>query len=153
MFSPPACSVGGLPQKGYKGETGLFLFQNIHRFTFYIAAAYIAILYYDAYLGFFREVDGVKTFGVGVGSIILLINPTLLALYTFGCHAFRHLIGGHSDCFSCTKARHSLWSKATILNSRHMLWAWVSMIWVGLTDLYIRLVSTGVITDLNTWGL
>jgi hypothetical protein len=32
-----------------------------------------------------------------------------------------------------------------------MLWAWVSMIWIGLTDVYIRLVSMGVIQDLNTW--
>jgi len=148
MFSPPACAVGAFPQKSYQGETKLFLFQNIHRFTFYIAAAYIGILYYDAYLSFFRNGE----FGVGLGSIILLINPTLLAFYTFGCHAFRHMIGGHSDCFSCTKVRHSLWSRATILNSKHMLWAWVSMIWVGITDLYIRLVSMGFIHDLNTWG-
>ena len=33
-----------------------------------------------------------------------------------------------------------------------MLWAWVSMIWVALTDLYIMLVSKGIITDYNTWG-
>ena len=44
------------------------------------------------------------------------------------------------------------WKKTSILNSQHMLWAWVSMIWVALTDLYIMLVSRGVITDLNTWG-
>ena len=154
LFTPPACAVGGIPQKDYQGESKWFLFQNIHRFTFYIAVAYIGILYYDAFISFFRDTngDGVGEFGVGLGSIILLINPTLLGFYTFGCHAFRHLIGGRSDCFSCSKVTHSLWSRATILNSRHMLWAWVSMIWVGLTDLYIRLVSTGVITDLNTWG-
>jgi hypothetical protein len=32
-----------------------------------------------------------------------------------------------------------------------MNFAWVSLFWVSFTDLYIRLVSTGVITDLNTW--
>jgi hypothetical protein len=148
LFTPPACAVGALPQRKYKGETSLFIFQNLHRFSFYIAAAYIAILYYDAYLSFFQNGE----FGVGVGSIILLINPTLLAFYTFGCHAFRHMIGGHSDCFSCTKVRHTLWSKATILNSRHMFWAWVSMVWVGLTDVYVRLVASGTINDINTWG-
>jgi len=33
-----------------------------------------------------------------------------------------------------------------------MLWAWVSMIWVGFTDFYIRMVSRGVWHDFNTWG-
>ena len=42
--------------------------------------------------------------------------------------------------------------KVSILNSKHMLWAWLSMIWVALTDLYVMLVSKGVIIDLNTWG-
>jgi hypothetical protein len=29
----------------------------------------------------------------------------------------------------------------------HMMWAWISLFWVGFTDLYIRLVSMGIITD------
>jgi hypothetical protein len=28
----------------------------------------------------------------------------------------------------------------------------VSLIWVALTDVYVRLVSMGVITDPNTWN-
>ena len=32
-----------------------------------------------------------------------------------------------------------------------MQFAWVSLIWVVFTDVYVRLVSMGVITDLNTW--
>jgi hypothetical protein len=32
-----------------------------------------------------------------------------------------------------------------------MLFAWCSLVWVAFTDLYINLVSRGVITDLNTW--
>jgi hypothetical protein len=35
------------------------------------------------------------------------------------------------------------------LNERHPLFAWLSLIWVGLTDLYIRLVSMGIIRDLR----
>ena len=113
---------------------------------------YIGILYYDAFHGFFRDGE----FGVGIGSFILLLNPTLLAFYTFGCHAFRHLIGGKEDCFTCPigneKVQHKLWRKVSALNSKHMLWAWVSMIWVAITDLYIMLVSKGVLTDWNTWS-
>ena len=37
------------------------------------------------------------------------------------------------------------------LNGRHMAFAWSSLVWVALTDLYVYLVSTGTIRDLNTW--
>jgi hypothetical protein len=30
-----------------------------------------------------------------------------------------------------------------------MLYAWISLVWVALTDLYVRLVSMGVIHDLR----
>ena len=33
-------------------------------------------------------------FGIGLASLILIVNPIFLGLYTFGCHSFRHLIGG-----------------------------------------------------------
>ena len=48
--------------------------------------------------------------------------------------------------------RKSLWDKVTALNGRHMMWAWISLVWVGFTDLYVRLVSMGVWTDWNTWS-
>ena len=155
FLTPPACGVNPINQKNYKGETSLLIIQNIHRYTLYFAIFYIIVLYYDAYLSFFRHGE----FGVGVGSIILLINPTLLACYTFGCHAFRHLIGGKEDCFSCTasieknKVSYSTWKKVSWLNSKHMLWAWVSMVWVGFTDFYIRMCSQGIFIDYNTWNL
>ena len=95
--SPTACSVTAFPQKKYRGETALFLFQNLHRYTLYIAVCYIAILAYDAFIAYFHH----GKFGIGVGSIVLTMNVILLSCYTFGCHAWRHLIGGRSDCFSC----------------------------------------------------
>ena len=146
--SPPGCAVGAVPQSLYKGETGLLIFQNIHRYAMYFAVAFIFILSYDAFMSFFRE----GKFGVGIGSIVLLINPILLGSYTFGCHSLRHIIGGHSDCFSCSKAKYHVWKKVSILNSRHQLWAWCSLLWVGFTDVYVRMVSMGVWHDINTWG-
>ena len=126
------------------------IFQNLHRYALYAALCYVVILYYDAYLAFFREGE----FGVGVGTIVLLINATLIASYTFGCHSFRHLIGGGENCMSCgqqtTKFR--AWKKASWFNARHMNFAWASLVWVGVTDAYVRLVSMGVIHDFNTWG-
>ncbi|PYS93352.1 MAG: hypothetical protein DMF50_13605 [Acidobacteria bacterium] len=149
--TPPGCAVGPIPQGRYKGETSLLIFQNLHRYALYFAILFIFILYLDAFKAFFK--DG--RLGVGVGTLVLLINPTLLGLYTFGCHSFRHLVGGGLDCFSCDRAsaaRHGLWKKVTALNERHMLWAWTSLFWVGFTDVYVRLVAMGVIRDLNTWG-
>lgn len=151
FLSPPACAVGAVKQKNYRGETFLLLFQNLHRYALYIAITYIFILSYDAGLAFFR--DG--KFGVGVGSIVLLINPILLATYTFGCHSFRHLVGGRRDCFSCDAASqtsYGIWGKVSWLNERHMLFAWMSLIWVGFSDFYVRMVSMGYIHDLSTWG-
>jgi hypothetical protein len=150
FLTPPACAVGALPQKNYRGETGLLIFQNLHRYALYIAVAYIFFLSYDAYLAFWR--DG--RFGSGVGTIVLVINPILLALYTFGCHSFRHLIGGRKDCLSdCGRSTLALgtWKRATWFNVRHMQFAWASLVWVMVTDLYVRLLSMGVIRDLHTW--
>ena len=149
--TPPACGVGRLRRKDYRGETTLLIIQNLHRYTLYFAIPFIFILYYDAFLAFFR--DG--QLGIGVGTIVLLVNPTLLAMYTFGCHSFRHLVGGRLDCFTCDRAseiRHGLWRRVSFLNARHMEFAWVSLIWVGLTDVYVRLVSMGIIHDLNSWS-
>ena len=151
FLAPPACAVGARRQPPYKGETALFLFQNLHRYTLYFAIVFIIILYGDAGRSFFR--DG--KFGVGVGTVVLLINPTLLAGYAFGCHSLRHLVGGHLDCFSCGAAgpaRHGVWQKVSWLNARHMRFAWLSLFFVGFTDFYVRMVSMGYIKDLSTWG-
>ena len=152
--TPPACAVGALPRKrksGYKGETGLMVVQNLHRYTMYFAMLYIIIFFYDAYLSFFRSGE----FGIGVGSILLLGNPILLACYAFGCHSIRHLITGSRDCYSCSaqgNLSHKGGKITTWLNQRHELFAWISMIWIVIADFYVRLVSNGIITDLNTWG-
>jgi hypothetical protein len=149
--SPPGCAVSPGVRPKYWGETRFFLFQNLHRYALYIALLYVVILYYDAFLGFFK--DG--HFGVGVGSFVLLINASLIASYTFGCHSFRHLIGGRSDRMSAEGASTlslAAWKKATWFNGRHMQFAWCSLVWVAVTDLYVRLVSMGVIRDLNSWG-
>jgi hypothetical protein len=37
----------------------------------------------------------------------------------------------------------------TLFNERHMQWAWVSLFWVGFSDLYVRLVAMGIITDVR----
>jgi hypothetical protein len=134
----------------YKGETALMIFQNLHRFALYFAIIFVFILSYDAIIAFFKG----GSFGVGVGSLVLTLNAILIGCYTFGCHSFRHLIGGHDNCMSCGQEslKYGLWKRASWLNQRHMLFAWLSLVWVMVSDLYVRLVSMGVIEDLNTWS-
>ncbi len=141
--APPGCAVSDV-RAGYTGETRFPLtFQNLHRYAFYLAVVVIGFLTYDAILAF-RFKDGI---GVGVGTLVMWVNVILLAGYTFSCHSCRHLCGGHTDAFSRAPARYRLWRVVTRLNERHPLFAWLSLGSVGLTDLYIRLVSMGVIHD------
>jgi len=148
FLTPPSCAVGGAPRR-YRGEQALFLFQNLHRYTLYIALFILVCLWWEAAAAF--VLDGRP--GFGVGSVIMVINAALLSAYTFGCHSWRHLIGGRYDCFSCgARPRYGLWKGSSWLNERHMLFAWCSLVWVAFTDLYIYLLSTGVVKDWNTWS-
>ena len=79
--------------------------------------------------------------------MILLVNAVFLALYTLSCHSCRHLCGGRLNSFSKAPARYWMWRKVSALNARHMLLAWVSLVFVALADVYVRLVATGVISD------
>jgi hypothetical protein len=152
FWSPPACAVTGPSRRPYRGETRFpFVLQNAHRYLFYCAAIVIGFLWYDAVRAFFfRAADGSLEIGVGIGSLVLLANVVALSAFTFGCNSFRHLAGGNLDCFSCsrsTRARHGLWRRVTRLNVRHGQWAWISLVTVGLADLYIRLDASGVFHD------
>src|ERR1700732_1094255 len=144
FLDPPGCAVGE-PKRSYSGETKFpFILQNLHRYFLYLAILFLAFLWKDAIQAFFF--DG--KFGMGVGTLVLLVNIILLTTYTLSCHSLRHLAGGSLDCFSCStfgKPRYKAWQWLTILNERHMWFAWMSLISVGLADLYVRLVASGEI--------
>jgi hypothetical protein len=148
FLDPPACTVGepGF-RKNYRGETRFpFLLQNVHRYFLYLAILFLCFLWYDV----FRAFNFGGRFGIGLGTVIMLINVILLSAYTFSCHSLRHIVGGKLDCFSCSTfgpPRHSAWSFLTVLNERHMVWAWASLISVGFTDFYIRMLASGVFKD------
>ena len=148
-MTPPSCAVRGLPAR-YRGERALLLFQNLHRYTLYGALVLIVFLWAEGIGAFFH--DG--RFGVGVGTVVMLINAALLSGYILSCHSWRHLIGGRLDCFTCDGAvspRYGVWKFSSWVNERHMQFAWVSLVWVAFTDFYILLVSSGTVRDLNTW--
>jgi hypothetical protein len=147
--SPPACAVGK-PQKNYRGEQKLpLIIQNVHRYFMYAAVAFLFVLAYDAYKGFFGWVgeDGGQEFQLRVGGLILLLNLVMLAGYTFGCHSLRHMVGGIRDEMSKRPLALQMWRCATCFNRRHQAWAWVSLIWVAWTDLYVRLCAMGILSD------
>ncbi len=151
--SPASCAVRE-PHAKYTGETRLpLILQNLHRYFFWIALAFNAFLTYDAVVAF-RAVAVVGHQHVagawghmGLGTLVLVINAALLWLYSLSCHACRHAIGGRLKHFSKHPVRYRMWTMVSRLNSRHMELAWISLTWVLLTDLYIRLVASGVITD------
>src|SRR5260221_4482599 len=86
-------------------------------------------------------------FGVGVGTIVLAVNVTLLSCYAFGCHSLRHLAGGAWDEISRNPLRLRAYECVGCLNRVHMRWAWMSLFWVAFSDIYVRLCSMGVWTD------
>ncbi len=140
---PPACAVSE-PRKKYRGENSFpLIVQNIHRYFLYVALVFILILSWDAIRAFSFE-DG---WGVGLGSLVLTINVVLLGGYTFGCHSLRHLVGGVLDRLSGSPPRRGAWKCVTCLNRKHQSWAWMSLFWVGFSDLYVRLCSMGVWSD------
>ena len=140
---PPACSVGE-PRHDYRGERKFpLIIQNIHRYFLYLALIFIVILAYDAYEAF-HFADG---FGSGVGTIILTLNVFMLGSYTLGCHSLRHLVGGRNDTLSNKPVQHALWRWVSVLNRRHMMFAWFSLFWVGFSDFYVRMCSMQVFTD------
>ena len=145
---PPGCAVGE-PRHNYRGERKFpLIMQNIHRYFLYLALLFVVILAYDAYEAFwFADASGGHKFGIGVGTIVLVMNVILLSSYTLGCHSLRHLVGGRSDTLSNKPVQHALWRWVSVLNGRHMMFAWFSLFWVGFSDIYVRLCSMGVFTD------
>ena len=147
FWHPRSCAVPEPRSRGgdYRGETGFWAFNNLHRFALYAITLQMAFLWYDVLAQFAYR----GSFHLGLGSLVMLVNVVCLTGYTFGCHALRHLVGGSRDCLSCSRVRLQLWRGVTVLNVRHDRWAWVSLFSVLGTDIYIRLLILGVLPHAN----
>jgi hypothetical protein len=143
LWHPRSCAVEEPKRGTYRGETGFWAFNNLHRFALYAIVVQTMFLWYDAIAALVQHHQLGSL--VGFGNLLMLTNVLALSGYTYGCHAFRHLAGGGTDCFSCHRVRHTLWKGVTVLNVRHDRWAWVSMFTVWGTDVYIRLLVHGVL--------
>jgi len=146
---PPACTVGE-PRNAYRGENSFpLIFQNIHRYFLYLALFFIIFLSYDVWNAmWFMDPGSVEaSFGIGIGTLVLAVNVFLLSGYTLGCHSLRHLVGGFLDQLSKSPVHQRTYGCVSCLNKNHMRWAWLSLIWVLFSDIYIRLCSMGIWTD------
>lgn len=146
---PPACAVSE-PRKSYLGERSFpLILQNVHRYFLYISLIFLVLLAHDVWnaLWFTDPASGRVTFGIGVGTIVLLTNVTLLGGYTLGCHSMRHLVGGVLDSISKSPARKVAYDCSSCLNTRHQKFAWASLFSVMFSDVYVRLVAKGIWHD------
>jgi len=146
---PPSCAVGE-PRRSYWGEASLpLVIQNVHRYFLYLALLFLCMLSYDVWKAFWfvDPASGATHFGIGVGTLVLATNVVLLGSYTLGCHSLRHLVGGRIDRLSQFPARLRAYRCASCLNSRHMSWAWASLVAVAFADLYVRLCAMGIWSD------
>lgn len=152
-FHPFGCAVTEPKSHQTRHYNGEWKINNLHRYTWFLAVFVLIFLWKDVVQGFIFS----NGFGVGIGSLILLINAILLTGYTFSCHAWRNMIGGRKDCFSCTTthgpkqkpASYGIWQRVSALNVFHGWWAWASMFSVWIADLYVRLLMMGVIHDVR----
>ncbi|MEK9809888.1 MAG: hypothetical protein VW362_05540, partial [Candidatus Nanopelagicales bacterium] len=140
-----ACAVAE-PHRNYTGETRFpLILQNSHRYFFYLGLILNVILTWDAIIAF-RNADGAWGH-VSIGTLILVLNATCLWLYSLSCHSCRHAMGGRLKNFSKHPVRYKAWTFVSRLNVHHMRFAWISLIVVALTDLYVREVAAGVIPN------
>jgi hypothetical protein len=146
-LSPPGCAVAE-PHRRYTGETRFpLVLQNAHRWFFYAGLVFNVILTWDAILGF-RNAQG-EWGHMGLGTLVLLANATMLWLYTLSCHSCRHAVGGRLTHFSRHPLRYKAWTLASRLNARHPTYAWISLFGVALADVYVTLLARGTISDVR----
>ena len=145
---PPSCTVGE-PRSHYLGENSFpLIIQNLHRYFLYLAVFFLFFLAYDVWRAmWFPVAGGGEEFGIGVGTLVLAVNVTMLGGYALGCHSMRHLIGGGKDEIKNALFGRGGYNCVSCLNRNHMRWAWGSLFWVMFSDVYVRLCSMGIFTD------
>ncbi len=141
---PAGCSTEAWKGKEYKGESRLMIFQNLHRYFLYATV----LLWVLHVIGWVKDIFHGGHVYVGIGTVLLAADIVLLGGYVFGCHAFRHLIGGRIDCFSCTagtEQSYGLWRSVSNLNQKHAFFALASMVSIVVADLYLRYIDMNAI--------
>lgn len=136
--TPPACQVNGVDvRRGkYTGERSFpFILNNFHRYFAYATFVLMVLQTLDVLVAL--------TYGIGIGTILMIITAVFLSLYVYGCHALRHAAGGGRNCYTCSpiaKTQYKIWSIGSKLNQHHERWFWCSLVMVMVVDIWIHLV-------------
>jgi hypothetical protein len=59
------------------------------------------------------------------------------------------VVGGAKDEITKNPLRQTCYNCSSALNGRHMPFAWMSLFSVALADVYVRLCSMGILTDVR----
>lgn len=133
----------------YTGErNAIFQFENLHRYFLYAGIVLLPFFYYDFYRSLIDYSPG--SLILTLGGLVILGNALALTAWTLSCHAFRHLIGGNIDCYSCVSSgatRKKVFDVQTWWNSHHEGLAWISLLTIIFADLYIRAVAANIPVD------
>ena len=131
---------------GYKGEKGLFILNNIHRYMLYLAILILSVKFYDVILTT-KFSDGSRA--ISIGTLILGIESFLLLMYVTSCHAFRHLFGGGMNRWrgGLSGVFGSLYRTVSKVNVHHSFWFWTSLAMVFLGDLFVLAVAEDILSD------
>ncbi|MEC7042344.1 MAG: hypothetical protein VXW30_07065 [Candidatus Thermoplasmatota archaeon] len=151
--SPTACVVSKphlVKSMGYRGERGLFVLNNIHRYMLYLAMIILLMKYYDIFHTVsFDQNDGTTSYGISLGTFVLAAESFLLTMYVGSCHAFRHIIGGGSNKWrkGFSKLQGKFFWRISSINVHHGFWFWTSLAMVFIGDLFVWGVAEGILSD------
>jgi hypothetical protein len=148
LHHPLACDNPERSEKHSQPYTGernaIFQFENLHRYFLYAGILILPFFYYDFYVSLIAN-DSLR-----IGSLVLLANALTLTAWTLSCHAFRHLVGGNIDCYTCVRAgttRKKLYDIQSWWNVHHEELAWISLLTIIFADLYLRALAAGLPVD------
>ena len=149
---PPSCAVGE-PRTRYRGEHSFpLILQNAHRFFMWVALVFIVLLAYDVWLAlwFTDPATGPREFGIGVGTIILAVNVVAARLLHVGLPR-RSATSSAAGSTRCRSRRPATWRTRACRASTAVISCspGAACSRVMSSDLYVRLCSMGVLTDLR----
>ena len=151
---PVSCTVGEPRGTSYWGERWFpLVLQNVHRYFAYAAVHLhrhpVVRRLAGAVVHRVRRPARPSSASASARSCCA-VNVVLLASYTFGCHSLRHLFGGRKDEISKSPMQPGLLQLLErAQRPAHAVRLVQPVLGRALTDVYVRLCSMGVLTDVR----
>ncbi len=151
FLDPPACAVAESPKRNYCGETKVPFYSAKPAPLLHVRCARLSGHSLVRRHRSLRFPTCVQVYYRSRQSGSAGQRWFLTSVHPFVPLDSGHLVGRKTGLarVRASGARHSAWSRITFLNERHMVFAWISLIGVGLADFYVREVAIGAIRDLR----